>query len=179
MQQTHAERWPQGKVDQRGGDRGPAAPVDGDATHTFLTFRLGGQMFALSVAPVREILDEQRVAILPEAPPDVVGLIDVRGESVMVMDVSHRLGVIAESASERRIIVLERQGAGRRPVGVLADQVLSVVEVQAHAIEPVEQGHASSGLLQGVARLDGQLVIVLEHLALLGDPLSAGPDPFP
>jgi purine-binding chemotaxis protein CheW len=113
-------------------DRAGAAPRPGTGVtaedhQVFLTFRLGSQYFALSVEPVREILDEQPVAILPDAPADVVGLIDVRGEGVMVMDVSHRLGVVARTDHGRRIVVVERTGDDGRPVGVLADQVLSVV----------------------------------------------------
>lgn len=143
--------------------------VGDEDTLTCLTFRLGGQYFAVSVAPVREILDEQRVAILPDAPPDVVGLIDVRGESVMVMDVSHRLGVRTQAEADRRIIVLERPGRDRRPVGVLAEQVLSVIEMPAAAIEAIEQTQGAPGLVRGVARVEGQLVIVLDHPVLLGD----------
>lgn len=143
---------------------------DPEEPKTFLTLRLGGQHFALSVAPVREILDEQPVATLPEASSDVIGLIDVRGESVIVMDVSRRLGVVPEADHSRRIVVLERQGDFGRPVGVLADQVLSVVEIAAADIEDAprspEAGQARR-LLQGIARLGGHMVLVLDHAALL------------
>ena len=153
------------------GAASPEGHADADEPQTFLTLRLGGQHFALSVTPVREILDEQPVATLPDAPPDVIGLIDVRGESVMVMDVSRRLGVIPEADRNRRIVVLERSGTGGRPVGVLADQVLSVVEIAANDIEEAPQsrgGGPGARLLLGVARLGGHLVMVLEHHALLG-----------
>ena len=138
---------------------------------TFLTLRLGGQHFALSVAPVREILDEQPVATLPEAAADVIGLIDVRGESVMVMDVSRRLGVVPEADRNRRIVVLERPGDSGRPVGVFADQVLSVVEIAAADIEDAPRAQGGGPvprLLQGIARLGGKMVLVLDHQALLG-----------
>lgn len=154
-------------------DRNDGGTVDAGEPHTFLTFSLGGQYFALSVAPVREILDEQPVAILPDAPPDVVGLIDVRGEGVPVIDVSHRLGVVAAADRDRRIVVIERPGGDGRPVGVFADQVLSVVEIAEDGIEQAPRGGASSGtvpLLRGVARLGGHLVMVLDHRRLVGNP---------
>jgi purine-binding chemotaxis protein CheW len=150
----------------------PLAPAPDEEPQTFLTFQIGGQFFALSVEPVREILDEQPMANLPEAPVDVVGLIDVRGEGVMVMDVSHRLGVVARADRDRRIVVLERPGDDGRPIGVLADQVLSVVEIAAGGIEaPPRTSHGQTGaaLLRGVARLNGNLVMILDHLRLLGD----------
>lgn len=154
--------------------RGPAVEAPETAEpQTFLTFSLGGQFFALSVAPVREILDEQPVAILPEAPSDVVGLIDVRGEGVPVIDVSRRLGVIATADRDRRIVVLEQTGGDGRPVGVFADQVLSVVEIANGGIEAAPRGSAASGgapLLRGVARIGGHLVMVLDHRRLLGNP---------
>ena len=141
---------------------------------TFLTFGIGGQFFALTVDTVREILDEQPMATLPEAPPDVLGLIDVRGEGVMVMEVSRRLGVRPGLDHGRRIVVIERAAGAARPVGVIADQVQSVVEIPPEGIEPAPQapggaGGRDSGLLRGVARLNGQLVMVLDHRILLGE----------
>lgn len=158
-------------------DRGTppmTGPAGSDDPRTFLTFAIGGQFFALSVDPVREILDQQPLALLPEAPADVIGLIDVRGEGVMVMDIAARLGVMGGSGRDRRIIVLERPEAGQRPVGVLADQVHSVVELPATAIEaPPAAGRGRPGLLQGVARLGGHLTLVLDHRNLLGDAAPA------
>ena len=155
-----------------------AARADADAaTQTpadpavYLTFGIGGQFFALEVETVREILDEQPMAILPEAPPDVLGLIDLRGEGVPVMDVSRRLGVRADTGSARRIVVIEREGSASRLVGVIADQVLSVVEIAPDAIEPAPRiGPAGqhTGLLRGVARLNGRLVLLLDQTLLLG-----------
>lgn len=161
----------QPKSEARHGPTTGGVDQDAQEPQTFLTLRLGGQHFALSVAPVREILDEQPVATLPEAPPDVIGLIDVRGESVLVMDVSRRLGVVPEADGNRRIVVLERPGDFGRPVGVVADQVLSVVEIASDGIEdaPRSPGAGSAQrLLQGIARLGGHLVLVLDHDALLG-----------
>jgi purine-binding chemotaxis protein CheW len=177
MDMTHSERHgvsPAGIA--RGSAPRPGASEEtadrsldsGEEPQTFLTFSLGGQYFALSVDPVREILDEQPVATLPEAPADVVGLIDVRGEGVIVVDISHRLGVVAAAHSNRRIVVLERPGADGRPVGVFADQVLSVVEIGVEGIEPPPRtGPENTTLLCGVARLGGQLVMVLDHRRLL------------
>lgn len=155
------------------------AQAAAEEPQTFLTFSLGGQYFALSVDPVREILDEQPVATLPEAPADIIGLIDVRGEGVMVMNISHRLGVMARTEGSRRIVVLERPGGDGRPIGVLADQVLSVVEIGAEGIEPPPRtgsGRTGAALLRGVARLNGNLVMVLDHLRLLGDAPDDAPD---
>lgn len=159
----------QGYLGEPRAGHGHAAEVE--EPQTFLTFSLGGQYFALSVAPVREILDEQPVATLPEAPTDVVGLIDVRGEGVPVIEVSHRLGVMASADRDRRIVVLEQPDGGGRPIGVLADQVLSVVEIAAGGIEPPPKCGGSSmqaPLLRGVARLGGHLVMVLDHRRLVG-----------
>jgi purine-binding chemotaxis protein CheW len=154
-------------------------PADPAEPQTYLTLRLGGQHFALSVAPVREILDEQPVAALPGAPPDVAGLIDVRGESVMVMEVAHRLGVIPEADRNRRIVVIERGPPGGRAVGVFADQVMSVVEIAGTEIEAPPQARGGSAgpiLVQGVARLGGHLVLLLDHRTLLGDTLLGDTD---
>lgn len=167
---TRQDRPAAGQPD-RGRDPGTAAAMTEDPI-IYLTFGIGGQLFALEVGMVREILDEQPMAILPEAPPDVLGLIDVRGEGVMVMDVSHRLGVQPDAAGGRRVVVIERDGTSGRSVGVIADQVLSVVEIAPDGIEPAPRmGHGGprNGLLRGVARLNGRLVMLLDKGLLLGD----------
>ncbi len=71
---------------------GPAVEVETD-TSTFVTFDLGDQIFAVDVANVREILDSQVISALPNASADLIGMIDIRGQGIPVMDLSLPLGL--------------------------------------------------------------------------------------
>ena len=65
----------------------PAHDNDPDEAKTFVTLELCDQLFALEVSCVREILDPQQLTKLPDAPHDLLGMIDVRGEAVVVLDI--------------------------------------------------------------------------------------------
>ena len=139
------------------------------AEQTFLVFRLGGQQFALPVMTVREILDPCPVAPLPAAPAIVTGMIDLRGESIVVLDISANLGVQPQALGAQRIVVFRTEAGSDRPIGILADQVLNVAEIPPAAMErpPQLDGADPMGVLCGVARIDGQLTLVLDRAGLL------------
>lgn len=143
------------------------------ATDTYVTFGLGVQTFGVEVAHVREILDRQMVCRLPNAAPDCEGVIDARGESVPLIELARRLGVPrGEPGPDTRIIVFEiaEDGPGR-PVGVLADRVLNVIRIPPGEIEPTPAAAldgASDRGLRGIARLEGQLVVLLDIAHLFG-----------
>lgn len=146
--------------------------------HTYVTFELAGQIFAVDVADVREILDLQPISLLPNAPPDLLGMIDVRGEGIAVIDLPSRLGLMSQnSPQDSRIVVFELGSAPRKLVGVIADQVLSVVAIADTDIEPSPEAmtHWQPGAMTGVARIDGQLIMMLALDQLFGTNL---PGPF-
>lgn len=135
-------------------------------TATFVTFDLGEQIFAVDVANVREILDAQTVAALPNATSDLLGMIDVRGQGIPVMDLSLPLGLprMAHDTSEERLIVLDFAEDAAPTVAIAADRVRSVVEIPATVIDPVPAvpGSWTSGAMKGVTRLDGALVYLID-----------------
>jgi purine-binding chemotaxis protein CheW len=153
-----------------------AEPGEGDlldTTHTLLTFCLAGQKLAVMVAQVREILDLQPVARVPNARRDVVGVIDVRGEGVAMVDLADQFGMMgADVDAEARIIVLDLPGADgqRRVVGFQAERVLDVVDVSPDAIEPVpvstSSGFGGASVI-GMTRLRGELFMIVDLQALL------------
>ena len=141
-----------------------------DASSTFLTFDLEGQTFAVSVEHVREILDEQPITRLPNAPHDVHGVIDVRGTSVPIVDLSGTLGASAERGGEdTRIVVFEIAGhSGEpKPVGIRSDRVRDVCRIEPADIEsPPEVGNdgIDPELIIGLSRRAENIVVVI-HLS--------------
>lgn len=132
--------------------------------HTYVTFELAGQIFAVDVANVREILDLQPISRLPNAPADLLGMIDVRGEGIAVIDLPSHLGLMHQAnPGDGRIVVFELGADRRKPVGVIADHVLSVVAIADADIEPAPDAMTRwrSDAMIGVARVDGQLTMML------------------
>lgn len=148
---------------------------------TYVTFDIAAQSLAADVAVVREILDMQTVAELPNARSDILGMIDVRGEGIAVIDLQERLGLRGDSSSQtRKIIVLEiGYDFEKKTVGIIADRVRNVLEIADDRIEktPSVPGNWDPIAMDGVARLDGRLVYVLSFDRLLGEE-RAGPFDF-
>jgi purine-binding chemotaxis protein CheW len=153
-------------------DRHEAGPTADDST-TYVTFGLSDQTFGLEVSYVREILDQQRISRLPNAPHDCEGVIDTRGESIPVIDLAGRLGMPrGEASPETRIIVLELTRGGRtEAMGVVADRVLNVTRIADTEIEetpPAAVARDSASWLRGLTRLEGHLVVLLDVTRVFG-----------
>jgi purine-binding chemotaxis protein CheW len=141
---------------------------------TYVTFDLGSQTFAADVADVREILDIQPISPLPNAPLDLLGMIDLRGEGLAVMNLLDRLRMHSTSdETAKRIIVLDLGGSEPWSFGVVADRVRNVVEIQDCDIDtaPAVPGTWDASALDGVTRIEGQLVYLLSLARLLGSDL--------
>ena len=91
-------------------------------------FLLGDEHFAVDLYGVKEIIDYTRITKLPNAPPHICGIIDLRGDITTIIDPKQHLGIISAKDSiteECKIIVLDEQKAGAK-VGILVDEVLAV-----------------------------------------------------
>ncbi|MFC0200302.1 chemotaxis protein CheW [Paracoccus rhizosphaerae] len=139
--------------------------VEEDASSTYLTFDLSEQILGVEVRHVREILDMQRITRLPNAPHDVLGVVDVRGASVPVVDLKARLGIPAiDDSPDARIVVIDFADASHSPFGILADRVRNVDQIPGDEIEPcpgIGAGHWDSSSLKGLSRRGSDLVVLI------------------
>ena len=144
--------------------------VTANATSNYVTLGVGDEIFAVDVANVREILAYRTVAHLPNAPPFLVGVIDVRGCTVPVIALRLKLGLPAVSITDdARILVLEIAVEGRQlVVGLLVDRVFEVAEFEIDGLEsaPDIGVRWKSEYIRGIGRLRGEFVIIfdMEHL---------------
>ena len=144
--------------------------VAANATSNYVTLGVGDEIFAVDVANVREILAYRTVVHLPNAPPLLVGVIDVRGCTVPVIALRLKLGLPAVSITDdTRILVLEIDVEGwQLVVGLLADRVFEVAEFEIDGLEaaPDIGVRWKSEYIRGIGRLRGNLVIIfdMEHL---------------
>jgi len=138
----------------------------------FVTIGVAGEIFAAPITRIREILDMRPIARIPWAPPQLLGMIDVRGAGVPVLDLRLMLGLPAEADSEStRIVVLSFDDrGGTRTVGLRADRVFEVTVLDDEALDPPPAASAAggSGAIAGIGRRNGSFVTVLDMDRLIG-----------
>jgi purine-binding chemotaxis protein CheW len=154
------------------------------APKSYLTFRLGDELFAVDVGNVREVLDVVDITKVPTAPAYMRGVVNVRGSAVPVVDLRVKFGLPAIANSVRtRIVVLELAVDGENViVGGLADSVHDVLAIDASQMgEPprIAMRWRAETVL-GIANRDEQFIIVLDierafasDAALLVEPRAA------
>ncbi len=135
-------------------------------TRQYLTFKLGEEVFALDVAQVREILDFSAITRVPQTPDYMLGVINLRGSVVPVIDMRLKLGMTrTERTVNTCIEVVEVSMDGERIVlGALVDSVQEVFELEADQIEPAP--HIGTRLrtefIKGMGRRDDRFVMILD-----------------
>ena len=113
-----------------------------DAGRAFLTFEVGEAVFAVGVASVNEILDPQPLKPIPGAPPGILGMIDVRGRSIVAMEGADVFEVAGgdETQANRRLILFELETraneASMRLLAVWVDRVRTVETFLDEEIDP-------------------------------------------
>lgn len=127
----------------------------------FVTFVLMEETYGINVMQVQEVLRVTEIAPVPGAPAYVLGIINLRGNVVTVIDTRIRFGLpTVEMDDASRIIVIESE---KQVVGILVDAVAEVVELRENEIDPAPNvgTEDSSRYIQGVAaRGDGLLILV-------------------
>jgi purine-binding chemotaxis protein CheW len=142
------------------GQKGRAAAQAAEE-RTYVAFRLDREEYGLPVESVREILRVGETTRVPQAPPHIRGLTNVRGSILPVVEVRTRIGLAPlEPGPSARIVVLE---VGERALGLLVDRVTRVTKVRVSEIEPppAEVVTARTDYVVGVAkRADGLLILL-------------------
>lgn len=136
----------------------------------YLTFMLGGEVFAIGILAIKEIIEFDKLTSVPMMPRFVRGVINLRGAVVPVIDLSARFGRDATVAAKRTCIVIVEIGAeqGRQDIGVLVDAVNEVLEIPASEVEPAPAfgARVRSDFIAGMGKVAGKFVIILnvEHV---------------
>lgn len=140
------------------------APVK---TLDLLAFKAGDEDYGISIAYIQEIVKLPPITTVPKTPPQVLGIISLRGTIVPVVDLRIVLGV-TRSALQRtaRLLVLRNEA---QPLALLVDAVSQVVRLDRSNIEPRPEGAVSRNnrYIESIGRIGPRMLIVLDPPALL------------
>ena len=143
--------------------------ANNDEVLQWVTYKLGEETYGINVMQVQEVLRHTEIAPVPGAPDYVLGIINLRGNVVTVIDTRSRFGLPSSGISDNtRIVIIE---SDEQVVGILVDSVAEVVYLRSSEIDsaPNVGTEESAKFIQGVSNRDGQLLILVDLNKLLND----------
>lgn len=153
-----------GQETQIGGEGARAAGGIGAGGHQLqlVTFGIGEEEFGVDILAVQEINRMMELTRVPQSPPEVEGVINLRGKIIPVLDLRKRFGLnAAEHSDQSRIIVVD---VGGRTLGFIVDRVHEVLRIDSKIVEPAPTMVCSvdSDFIAGVGKLEDRLLILLD-----------------
>jgi len=148
---------------------GHSSQIADDAILQYVTFKLDHETYGINVMQIQEVLRHTEIAPVPGAPDYVLGIINLRGNVVTVIDTRRRFGLCeTENTDHTRVVVLEVEG---QVIGILVDSVAEVVYLKQSEIEtaPNVGNDESARFIQGVCNKNGELIILVEFEKMLTD----------
>ena len=140
-----------------------------DEVLQWVTFNLENETYGINVMQVQEVLRYSEIAPVPGAPLYVLGIINLRGNVVTVIDTRSRFGLVpSEVTDSTRVVIIE---ADQQVIGILVDSVAEVVYLRGSEIDdaPNIGNDESAKFIQGVSNKDGELLILVDLNQLLSD----------
>jgi purine-binding chemotaxis protein CheW len=151
--------------------RSPAPLTETSGSSQFVTFICAGEEFGVEILRVQEIRGWDRVTPVPYSPAYVLGIMNLRGVIVPIIDLRSRLNIerAAYGASTVVIVVRVRSRTGEKTAGLVVDAVSEVYSVAGAAITPTPAlgNTAERACVSGVAAVEGKLILLLDIDALL------------
>jgi purine-binding chemotaxis protein CheW len=140
-----------------------------DEVLQWVTFQLEQETYGINVMQVQEVLRYSEIAPVPGAPNYVLGIINLRGNVVTVIDTRLRFGLqTTEVTDNSRIVIIESE---QQVIGILVDSVAEVVYLRTSEIDsaPNVGTDESARFIQGVSNRDGELLILVDLDKMLTD----------
>ncbi len=146
-----------------------AKGVVDDPVLQWVTFRLDNESYGINVMQVQEVLRYSEIAPVPGAPTYVLGIINLRGNVVTVIDTRLRFGLSqTETSDQTRIVIIETEN---QVVGIMVDAVAEVVYLRQSEIEttPNVGNEETAKFIQGVCHKNNELLILVDLEKMMSD----------
>jgi len=151
--------------------------MNGAANQQYLTFKLAGEEYGVGILAVQEIRGWSAVTAIPHSPPWVLGIIDLRGVVVPVIDLRWRFALAKAQFGPSTVVIVIRvaTGAAERTVGLVVDAVSEVYDINESALRQLPDlgSSAAAEVVNGLAHTDGKTVILLDATRLVANAASA------
>lgn len=146
-----------------------AAEAIGAETFEFVTLVAGAQSFGIEIRQIREIRRWSPITALPHAPVEVLGVINLRGAVVPILDLAARLGLGATAPSARNVFIIAR--IDQRTVGLMVDSVSEIVSIRRDQVREVPGVGSFGGAecLQGLIETGDDMIRVIDLHAVMPD----------
>jgi len=148
---------------------------DGESEQ-LLTFILNGEEYGVDILCVQEIRGWSTPMPIPNTPPYIKGVINIRGDVVPIADLRERLGLPRQEYGLTTVVIVLRVQAseGERVMGVVVDAMSDVTKVPASAIKapPTFDESGDSALTKGIATLDTKMIAILDVRRIFGSALG-------
>lgn len=137
----------------------------------FVLFQAGDEWFGLPIASVREIQPLPRVTRVPNAPGEILGVLNLRGRSLTLFDLVRCLGIPPGTRQVTHAVVLDF-GDPDLQVGFAVQRIAQVQELPPSAIEPAPPREEGPSAVEGVCEVGGQVVSLLNPARVFGRSLA-------
>jgi purine-binding chemotaxis protein CheW len=133
-----------------------------------VTFKLGDEEYAIDILKVQEINRMKEITKMPNSPPDVEGVVNLRGRVIPVVNLRKKFGMEQkDDDSHARIMIIDIDGM---TFGVIVDCVEEVLRIPSNIVEPVPPmtTAVSSQFIMGIAKMDDRLIILIDLQKVFG-----------
>ncbi len=126
------------------------------ATIGVVEFQVGGSLYALDIHLAQEIVEMMPITPVPRAPAYLEGIMNLRGEITNIINLNQLLGLSGQEGTEsQKIIVLAPEASGGSKIGIVVDDVHSVIQVAETDVERLDAAISSQAYMKGVIKLQG------------------------
>ena len=126
------------------------------ATIGVVEFQVGGSLYALDIHLAQEIVEMMPITPVPRAPPYLEGIMNLRGEITNIINLSQLLCLSEQERTEnQKIIVLAPEASGGSKVGIVVDDVLSVIQVAETDVERLDAANSSQEYKKRIEKHQG------------------------
>ncbi|MGA0569271.1 chemotaxis protein CheW [Variovorax sp. VNK109] len=138
-----------------------ATPEAGSTARELLTFRLAEEHYGIDILKVQEIRGHEAVTRIANSPAHMVGVINLRGIIVPILDMRTRFGLPPAAQEAPTVVII--LNVGSRVVGIVVDSVSDVVRLGADCIRPTpDAALLDAGMITGLGTIEDRMIILLD-----------------
>ncbi len=140
----------------------PKLPAETQDAPNFVAFKATQQDFCVDILSVREIRGWTPATLLPQAPPHIRGVINLRGSVVPILDFSMRLGLAKPDPTTRHVVIIVQ--ICDQTVGLLVDEVSEILNIAAEAVNPTPSvgSDPDNEFVSGVISIDSRMIRIVD-----------------